>query len=56
MEDCDEGGSTDTVHGLAQQLVQADPPGNGTLTSIYHDKLDHPLSQGLEELLLRLEV
>jgi hypothetical protein len=55
MDDGEVGTSIDTAHGLALQLLQSEPPRSCSLTRIYGDKLAYPLSDRLEEFLLRLE-
>jgi hypothetical protein len=55
MDDSEQGAPIDTARSLALQLLQAEPTGPCSLADIYGDKLAHPLSDRLEELLLHLE-
>jgi hypothetical protein len=50
-----DGVPVEYVRNLALSLVQSGPPQERLLTSIYRDSLTQPLSEGLEDLLLRME-
>jgi hypothetical protein len=47
---------TEYARNLALSLVRSGPPQERLLTLIYRDSLTRPLSQGLEDLVLRMEL